>query len=95
MGAQRVQDENAKKQMTDKLNGVIPDKKLQDLLKGLTKAQNHTHHVHYHISTVTIIIVLLLLYLDPVNDGATHLSNIIKGRGKFSNGILVKKRRAR
>lgn len=38
MGAQRVQDENAKKEMTDKLNGVIPDKKLQDLLKGLTKA---------------------------------------------------------
>lgn len=48
MGAQRVQDESAKKQMTDKLNGVIPDKKLQDLLKGITTLFIKTH-THYHI----------------------------------------------
>lgn len=51
MGAQRAQDENAKKQMTEKLNDVIPDKKLQDLLKGIT-------HILVNIINALIIFIL-------------------------------------
>ncbi|XP_047545607.1 uncharacterized protein LOC125077657 [Vanessa atalanta] len=52
VGIDKSQDENSKKQLLEKMNSVIPDNKLKNLLK------------------------------EPVNEGATHLSNIIKGRGE-------------
>ncbi|CAH0724656.1 unnamed protein product, partial [Brenthis ino] len=48
----KAQDENTKKQLLEKVNAVIPEKKLQDVLKV------------------------------SANEGATYLSEIIKGRGE-------------
>ncbi|KAM3967602.1 uncharacterized protein ACR2FA_011155 [Aphomia sociella] len=57
IGVITAHDQEKSKQMLEKLNGVIPDKKLQDALKGLVDSHS-------------------------AQEGAAHLTDIIKRRGE-------------